>query len=276
MAVRVLLPIMTYPDATPMVSLLRAVDMAATLRAHVTLLVHEMDVPPINNPVADFLLDLKKEAAAAEELSRQKGEHLAQELKLTCHRLAVPLVTETLRTQRPCGDIVAARARTFDMTMLVCQPESPDHALLEQDVLFGSGGPVIVFPASDAPAHIETVAVAWDGSRAAARAIRDAIPILRQASNIRLLTCSEDKLIGTASINGVMELLVAHEINAKHVTVALNGRLVGEALQSTALELDAGMMVMGAYGHSRVREFILGGATTSALTAPRLPLFMSH
>ena len=259
-----------------MSSLPRAVDFAATLGAHVTAVVHEVDIPPINNPVADFLLDLKREASAAEKLSRQTGEKLAQELKQVCGRLAVPLVTETLKTQRPCGDIIAARARTFDMTMLVCLPESPDHALLEQDVLFGSGGPVVIFPAADVPTHIETVAVAWDGSRAAARAVRDAIPLLRQAGNIRLLTCSQDKPIGTLAIEGITALLAAHEIDARHVSVALEGRPVGEALQASALEQDAGLMVMGAYGHSRVREFVMGGATTSALTAPRLPLFMSH
>lgn len=267
---------MTYPDAAPISSLPRAMDFAATLGAHVTAIVHEVDIPPMNNPVADFLLDLKREASAAEQLSRQTGEKLAQELKRICGRLAVPLATESLKTQRPWGDIIAEKARTFDLTMLVCLPESPDHALLEQDVLFGSGGPVVIFPASDAATHIETVAVAWDGSRAAARAVRDAIPLLRQAGSVRLLTCAQDKPIGALSIQGVSALLAAHEIDARHVSVALDGRPVGEALQASALEQDAGLMVMGAYGHSRVREFVMGGATTSALTSPRLPLFMSH
>ena len=66
MALRVLMPVMTYPDATPAVSLPRAVDLAATLRAQITAVVHEVDIPPIHNPVAEFLLDLQKEAAAAE------------------------------------------------------------------------------------------------------------------------------------------------------------------------------------------------------------------
>lgn len=276
MALRVLLPIMTYPDVTPAASLPRAADLAATLRAHVTAIIHEVDIPPIHNPVADFLLDLRKEAETAERLSRQHGEQLAKELKLLCGRIGVPLVVETLKTQRPCGELVAATARTFDLTMLVCQPDSPDHALLEQDVLFGSGGPVVIFPAADAPAHIETVAIAWDGSRAASRSVRDAIPLLRQASSIRLLTCTQDKPISPTSIDGVLALLSTHEITATHVPVQLNDQPVGDALQAGALAQDAGLLVMGAYGHSRVREFVLGGATTSVLTAPKLPLFMSH
>ena len=276
MALRVLLPIMTYPDVTPAVTLPRAVDLAATLRAHVTAVVHEVDIPPIHNPVAEFLLDLQKEAAAAERSSRERGEQIVQELKLIASRVSVPLVVERLRAERPCGELVAAKARAFDLTMLVCQPDSPDHALLEQDVLFGSGGPVVIFPSVDAPAHISTVAVAWDGSRAAARAVRDAIPLLRQASAIRLLTCTQDKPISPTSIDGVLALLSAHEISATHVPVSLDNQAVGGALQAAALAQDAGLLVMGAYGHSRMREFIMGGATTSAITAPRLPLFMSH
>ena len=130
MAPRVLLPVMTYPDVTPTVSLPRAVDLAATLRAHVTAVVHEVDIPPIHNPVAEFLLDLQKESAAAERSSRERGEQVTQELKLFCGRVGVPLVVERLRAQRPCGELVAARARAFDLTMLICQPDSPDHALL--------------------------------------------------------------------------------------------------------------------------------------------------
>jgi nucleotide-binding universal stress UspA family protein len=276
MSLRFLLPIMTYPDVTPTLSLPRAVDLAATLRAHVTAVVHEVDIPPITNPIADLLVHLQREAAAAERASRERGEQVGHELKLLCGRLGVPLALERLRAQRPCGEAVAAKARTFDLTLLVCQPESPDHALLEQDVLFGSGGPVVIFPAVDAPAQIETVAIAWDGSRAAARAVRDAIPLLRQAGEVRLLTCTQDKPIGPRSIDGVTELLVSHEVEVKHVPVDLGNQPVGDALQAEALAQDAGLMIMGAYGHSRFREFIMGGATTSALTSPRLPLFMSH
>jgi nucleotide-binding universal stress UspA family protein len=267
---------MTYPDVTPGLSLPRAVDLAATIRGHLTALIHQVDIPPINNPVADFLLDLKKESDAAEQLSKRNGEELAKQLDLLCGRLGLPLVTERLKAERAWGDMVAERARGFDLTMLVCQPESPDHALLEQDVLFGSGGPVIVFPSIDSPAQIETVAIAWDGSRAAARAVRDALPLLKLAGKVQVLTCTQDKPISPTSIDAIFSLLSAHEIDAKEVPVGLNDQPVGDALQAGALAQDAGLLVMGAYGHSRVREFIMGGATTSVLNSPKLPLFMSH
>ena len=276
MALRVLFPVMTYPDATPLVALPRAVDLAATLGAQITAIVEEVVIPPIKNPVADFLLGLERQANAAEQLSRQTGEQIAEELNMLCHHSSVHLTIEKLRAERPSGELLAARARVHDLTMLACQPESPDHALLEQDVLFGSGGPVVIFPAIDTPAHVSKVAIAWDGSRAAARTVRDALPLLGTAGSISLLTCTQDKAISSTSIDGVLALLQAHGISAEHVPVSLGNQEVGEALQGAALSVDAGLMVMGAYGHSRVREFILGGATTSALTAPKLPLFMSH
>ncbi len=276
MPLRALLPILTYPDPTPVAALTRAASLAVALRAQLTAIVHEVDIPPITNPVAGVLVDVKAEAAAAERLSRQRGQEIGQRLDQLCRRLGLPLATETLRVERPCGEAVAAAARTFDLTLLVCRPDSTDHALLEQDVLFGSGGPVVIFPADDAPSHIGVVAVAWDGSRAAARAIRDAVPLLRQAGGVRLLTCSEDKPISARAIDGMMTFLAAHEIEARHMSIGLAGQAVGMALQHAALAQDAGLLVMGAYGHSRLREFILGGATTSVLNAPVLPLFMSH
>jgi nucleotide-binding universal stress UspA family protein len=275
-ALRILLPIMTYPDAAPEIALSRAVDFSSTLRAQMTAVIHEADIPPINSPVADFVLDLQKQAADAEQVSREQGQKLEQQLKLLCTRLTLPLVVERLKARIPCGGLMAAKARHFDMTMLVCNPESPDHALLLEDVLFGSGGPAVIFPAIDAPSHVTTIAIAWDGSRAAARAVHDAIPILKQAGRVRLLTCAGDKPISAASIDGITTLLAAHEIDAKHVSVVLNDRPVGDALQAAALGEDAGLMVMGAYGHSRLREFIMGGATTSVLRSPKLPIFMSH
>lgn len=276
MTFRALLPIMTYPDALPAASLPSALDLAATLAAHLTAVVCEVDIPPINNPVAEFLLHIEREAHAAERLSRATGAQLAQELRHLCERLSLPLVVETLRARLPYGDLLGAKARCFDLTILACQPDSPDHALVVEECLFGSGGPVVILPAVDSATHMEAVAVAWDGSRAAARALRDAMPLLNKANRVQLLTCSDDKPISQLSINDVLTHLVAHEIDAVHVPLRLGGRPVGEVLQAGAIANDAGLLVMGAYGHNRVREFVLGGATASALSSPKLPLFMSH
>lgn len=91
-----------------------------------------------------------------------------------------------------------------------------------------------------------------------------------------LLTASEDKLIRQESIDAVSALFASHGIAVAHRDVDTAGRPIGDVLQEAALANGAGLPVMGAYGQSRLREFVLGGATRSVLEAPKLPVFMSH
>jgi nucleotide-binding universal stress UspA family protein len=120
------------------------------------------------------------------------------------------------------------------------------------------------------------VAVAWDGGRAGARAVRDALPLLRRAKQVRIITVGDDKPIASAGVAALQTFLTGHGIVFVHDDVELAGRSIGEALQAEAIRGDAGLLVMGAYGHNRVREFVLGGATRTVLGTLRLPTLMSH
>lgn len=274
---RILLPLLTYPDASPVAGLGRALDLAATLNAEVTAIIHHVDIPPIHEPLAGLVIDIDGLSKAAEALSRARGEELAQALRHQAERIALPLSVETLRAERLAGDLFASRARTYDLTILVSDSDSPDHALLVEEILFRSGGPVVVLPPEEGSVHLNTVAVAWDGSRAAARALRDALSVLREARRVVVLTADSDKPISPEGVKQVLEFLRGHEIAAQHRSViAAKGSTIGDVLQRAALDEDAGLLVMGAYGHSRMREFVLGGATKSVLGSVRLPLLMSH
>ncbi|MEO7222574.1 MAG: universal stress protein, partial [Devosia sp.] len=201
----------------------------------------------------------------------------AQAVRQQAERIALPLAVETFRGERLSSELIASRARTYDLTILLSRADSPDHALLEEEVLFRSGGPVVVLPSEDRSVHLNTVAVAWDGSRAAARALRDALGVLKEVGRVVILTANEDKSIPPRSVAEVLALLGAHEIAVEHRAVPPAGdSAIGDELQRAALDEDAGLLVMGAYGHSRMREFVLGGATKSVLRSPRLPLLMSH
>jgi nucleotide-binding universal stress UspA family protein len=272
---RILLPLLTYPDVSPVAALPLALDLAATLNGEVTALIHEVDIPPITEPFANIVLDVSAMSSAAEALSRSRSTELAKAVQEQSARIALPVAIETFRGVRLSGDVAAIRARTSDLTILPSFAESPDHDLLAEEVLFKSGGPVVVIPAESGAAHLEVVAVAWDGSRAAARALRDAIGVLKGLGRVVILTASEDKTIQESSVAEVLAFLKAHEIAADH-RAATAGPSVGDALQQAALDAGAGLLVMGAYGHSRMREFILGGATKSVLRSPRLPVLMSH
>lgn len=177
----------------------------------------------------------------------------------------------------------AAAARLADLAILG-QPRDGDplvgqYALVER-CLFASGRPVLIVPA--APGETvggDTIAVAWDGSAEAARAFSDARTFLKAAKRVVLLAGRDEDKGGEdgPSVEGMVAHLVRHGIEAEPVTVSMReGGDVGRLLLSRAKELRADMIVMGAFHHSRWREFILGGVTLTMLEEATIPLFMSH
>lgn len=171
-------------------------------------------------------------------------------------------------------------ARHFDLA-IVAQPRPdgtfPDDAVLE-DVLFHSGRPVLVVPyAHRAPLQLDRIMVCWDGSRAAVRAIADSLPFLQRGKTIEIVTVSaseeaEDELPGFD---------MAHHLARHGITVQLKNLVSGSAdttntILSYAADRSADLIVMGGYGHSRLREFVLGGVTRGMLASLTVPTLMSH
>lgn len=277
MAFDFIVPISTFPDATPKAGLRRALDLAATLGGKVTALVHEVDVPPLHNLLAEVVLDVSTMAAQAEATSRARGAALGAELGQLATFFRLPFSTRTVRCRTELVPVEMARAaRTCDYVLLVLDPNSPDQAGMAEGVIFGAGGPAILFPPADVPAHLLSVVIAWDGSRAAARAVRDALPVLGHARHVTLATFEEEGKPAAATVAEVQRFLAGHGVEAGHVEGRLGAAPLGDAIQDLALEQDAGLLVMGGYGHNRMREFVLGGATRSVLDGVRLPVLMSH
>ena len=277
MAFDFLIPVSTNPDPTPRAGLRRALDLAPTMSGRVTALVHEVDIPPLHNFLAEAVLDLSAMAAEAEALSRSRGEVLLGELRQLAEFFRLPLAAETVRCRRELlPDRIAHAARTHDYALLVLDPQSPDQRDMAEGVIFGSGGPAILFPALEVPAHLLTVVIAWDGSRAAARAVRDAMPVLKLGKHVVVATFEDEKPLAAAGLAELQRHLKEHGVAARHVQGTAGSAPVGDAIQELALSLDAGLLVMGAYGHNRMREFVLGGATRSVLHGVRLPILVSH
>ena len=174
-------------------------------------------------------------------------------------------------------DMFVEYARLRDLT-IVSVPESYDQWYAEA-VIFGSGRPTLVLPERPRakPFELKTVVVAWDFSRAAARAIADAIPILEKANRVRIVTVANEKVFDTKhSGEELAKNLSRHGIDVVLDNVDAAGRSIGEVLETHAASWSADILVMGAYGHSRLREFILGGATKRMLSTPPLPILFSH
>jgi nucleotide-binding universal stress UspA family protein len=176
----------------------------------------------------------------------------------------------------------AQAARHAGLTVLG-QPRDGDplvgqYALVER-CLFASGRPVIIVPAGEGKRTIkETVVAAWDGSAEASRAINDALTFLGAASRVVLLVGDVSGQDGERAIptDDMIAHLKRHDVEAEVIRVKIGESDIGIALLSAAKELGAGLMVMGAFHHSRWREFILGGVTLTVLEAATVPLFMAH
>jgi nucleotide-binding universal stress UspA family protein len=171
------------------------------------------------------------------------------------------------------SEIVLA-ARTVDLVVAPLPGVERSPSLLHA-LLFGSGRPVLCAPPGWRPSQLRHIAVLWNGSAQAARAVGDAMPLLHGAGQVTLLTASEDH---TAPPEGraLGRRLAWCNIAACEQPVPVEGRSVGAALLAAAAGAGAELVVMGAYGHSRVRELVLGGVTRHALGESHLPLWLSH
>lgn len=176
----------------------------------------------------------------------------------------------------------ARAARHVDLAILG-QPRDGDpligqYALVER-CLFASGRPVVIVPASTGkPSLSGTIVAAWDGSAEAARAINDALIFLKPASRVVLVvgvTGGQDD-DPTPQTDDMMAHLKRHGVSAEIMRVQAGEGEVGRSLLQTAKDLGADLMVMGAFHHSRWREFILGGVTLTVLEEAAIPLFMAH
>ena len=129
------------------------------------------------------------------------------------------------------------------------------------------------------PLKLDRVLCCWDASQAAARAINDALPLLAKASSCDLLVVDNDRTKrDETQIRGVEmgKHLARHGLKVGVETVPAGGIDIASAILDFAADNSATLLVMGGYGHSRLREMILGGATRSILASMTLPVFMSH
>jgi nucleotide-binding universal stress UspA family protein len=176
----------------------------------------------------------------------------------------------------------AAFARQVDLTILG-QPRDGDpligqYALVER-CLFASGRPVMIAPAAPAEIALDgTIVAAWDGSAEAARAFNDALIFLKRAKRVVLLVGimagSGEK--GEPPTEDMVAHLRRHGVTVDVARVPATEGDIGRLLLSQAKALQADMIVMGAFHHSRWREFILGGVTLTMLEQATIPLFMAH
>jgi nucleotide-binding universal stress UspA family protein len=146
-----------------------------------------------------------------------------------------------------------------------------------EDVILGCGRPVVVVPYGRPVNPIGGhVLVAWNGSREAKRAVQDALPVMALCDGITVLLVNPEEDEDIALQAELVTHLARHGLNALAESTTIASGVVHDAIHKRAKELGAELIVMGAYGHSRLRETILGGVTHDMLLETTRPLLMSH
>ncbi len=172
-------------------------------------------------------------------------------------------------------------ARCFDLSIIM---QSDDYSGINNSdlieaTLFDSGRPLIVVPyIQKEMLKLERVVCCWNGSRVAARAVNDALPLLRKANVVELLIVENEKT-AHESVGGGIQIgrhLARHDIKIEVRRTPAADIDVPNIILSHVADSSASMLVMGGYGHSRLREFIRGGATLGILSAMTVPVLMSH
>ena len=176
------------------------------------------------------------------------------------------------------NEVVAEHARLHDVTIAGC---SVDGILSEkymvEYLLFESGRPILIVPAEHrGPFRFNTVAIAWDNTSSAARALGDATSLIG-AEKVIFLSIDGDKQVrGDLDHEEVLTNTLRRGLNAQFETAACGDRSISEALQAEAERHNADLLVMGGFGHSKLRRFVLGGATAGVLEMLSIPTLMSH
>jgi nucleotide-binding universal stress UspA family protein len=278
MKLQVLLPVHTYPDGNTENIVLHSSTIARFLDADVHALVLDVDFPGVSSALGDMIMDVPELIAGVKAKSRERGSALLHALESEFGPRAIKLRTTRIECfPGEAGDVVTGFARYHDLVVAGIRSSDATSQATAEATIFGSGRPTLLVPEEASVATFEHVMIAWDGSRVAARAVSDARDFLRLAKTVTIASVPDEKTLPEADPGArLAEYLSHHEIQALVAQIRGLGRPVAQALQEHAWEIGASMIVMGGFGHSRMRDFVLGGATSGILKDLRLPVLMSH
>lgn len=181
------------------------------------------------------------------------------------------------------GELVACQAHSSDLVVLgQNDPHDPlplEGRRLVEQVLLGSGRPVLVIPYAGQFASIgRRVLIGWNASREAARAVHDALPLIRPDAAVTVLSVAADGPEEPAQLpsSDIAAHLARYGLSVTITNTARGKLREEELLLNHASDMSADMIVIGGYGHSRLRELVLGGVTRSLLRSMIVPVLMSH
>lgn len=254
-----------------------AASVAGVFGAHLTGVAFAYE-PPIGGMVlppaeATFLELFRAENAAAADRAKQAFDDIARRAGISADSIIISA------TAHGAADRLGELAREYDLSILPQAEPDGDIAetMIIEAALFSSGRPVLVVPyVQSTGLRLDRVLVCWDGSQNAARAAADAMPFLRRAGVVEVVTVESRVRRNELTGAKIAEHLARHGLKVELNPIVGGGANVSDVILSHAADNAIDLIVMGGYGHTRLREFVLGGATSGILGTMTIPTLMSH
>ena len=278
MTFQILVPLHTYPDGNSVGIAGHAAAVARHLQADVHGLVLNATFPPASSVMGNMIINVDSMVREVTARCHARGAALVQAMQAALE----PNGIKFRSTQLDCamgtiGSAAETYGRYHDLILTGIGPGDISLQSTAEAVIFGSGRPTLLVPQDAAPSACQHVMIAWDGSRVATRTVADARDFLRLAKTVTIAVVTDEKSLPVENPGlKLLDYLDRHNINATVSLVQSQRRPIGRALQEHALGIGADMMVMGAFGHSRMRDFVMGGATSGILYDLKLPVLLSH
>jgi nucleotide-binding universal stress UspA family protein len=253
-----------------------AIAAAAHFKAHLDVLHVRADpetmVPVVGEAMTGAMVEQMMETMAGVVAER------AARARTAFDRLCAPLGPQVAWQERTGREpeLVSAAGRFADLTVIGRASDSGDGPMAAtlDAALFETGRPVLLAPPGAGQPTFLHIAVAWDGSAQASRAVAAGLPFLRRARQVTLLAAAGGDSL--APVELLLPFLERHDVRAVIEGFAPGSLSLGRALLAQTQRIGGDLLVMGAYGHSRLREMIFGGATREVLAESTQPVLMAH
>jgi nucleotide-binding universal stress UspA family protein len=254
-----------------------AISLTRVFDAHLAGVAFAYDaIPPamlVGEVSPAWIEELHREAQAAAQAAVEKFDAAVKRAGISAEARWLPAGLDGP------GELFGRMARRFDLSLLrQAEPgETTPAPLLIEAALFETGRPALVVPyIHKGGVKLERVMVCWDGSRSAARAVGDAVPFLERAKEVEVVTVTAHDKSDEAPGADIAQHLARHRVAVEVKQIVTPEADTAGVLLSHAADTSADLLVLGGYGHSRLREFVLGGVTRSILEAMTVPTLMSH
>jgi nucleotide-binding universal stress UspA family protein len=283
MAIReILLPLISYPVAVEEAAIKQSVWVAAHLNARITAVSFEVDARPLDgNFTRSFSTGGLTTEPPEHKKSLENTERMMAVLDATARESGIAYDKIIKRcVPEDFSSYLAYCARTIDLSLVPIRPFDDMHEKVVEGLIFQSGRPLLIFSGGRADRlsnSFDHAAIAWDHSQQATRAVADAMPFLQGAKTVQVFTVT-DKETPTARESGesLVKHLAAHGIKARFEAIPQGGASIGKVFEAHVKSNAIDLLVMGAYRHSRLREFFMPGATYTIVGDPPCWVLMSH